>query len=132
MAVLAASCTRSGATDRALLEAALNSRYLPRVDVIVLTPGLGPETREAASQLRKTIDQASVIPSNGFRLPPHHLVLYSVTHSGDSAHVVATFGPFPQARPGVALLACGSNLDISFQRDGNGLWQESDTTTTVC
>jgi len=127
--LLVAACDATE-SQKDVLQAALSSTG-QRIDTIVFAPDLPEETRQAAAMLYPVTQQATIRPANGYDFPAHHFLLESVTVSGATAKVSGMFGPVPSARPGVALLACGSHMVFSLERE-SGFWLVGETSTTVC
>lgn len=127
---VAAACNQSK-NQADVLQTGLNSIHAP-IDTLVLSPQLSQDARQAAASLYPVVDASAIHPANGWDFPSRHFLLKAVSINGDSAHVVGMLGPVPSPRPNFGLLACGSSVDITLQRNSSGGWQVTQTNETVC
>lgn len=98
-----------------------------KIETVVLAPSLSSEARRAAERYYNTMDQAAVVPVQGYDLAPGVLVLKSVEISGDTAHVKALTGPIRAN----ANLDCGGTHDVSYAKV-DGRWKQGLIETIVC
>jgi len=127
--VAATGCSHAMKDQAELIRAALVGRD-PQ-PVIVLPAELPENTKQAARSVGTTIAQSNVPRSTEWSLPPGYFVLQHVEIASAKGSVSGLIGPVPAPKPGVGLLACGSQVSVQFTRQ-NGRWQRGETQEVVC
>jgi len=100
-------------------------------DTIVLSPDLSPELRQAAWQLRTTVEQSTLAPSVDEQLPDTYFRLGRVDIQGDVATVSGDVGAVLRPDPS-NLFGCGVGYVIGLKRSSQGTWVPQDVSSLAC
>lgn len=70
-------------------------------------------------------------PNNDESLAAGEFRIDEIDMRSDSAHIAGVLGPIPKPKPGMIMLACGTEYKLWLGRDGLG-WRVLDASLTVC
>jgi hypothetical protein len=90
-------------------------------DTIVLPADLSPQSRQAASHLRATIEQSGLTPAIDQELPNNYFRLNRIDTTENTATVYGTVGAILRPNPR-NFFACGTGYVVSLIRNSHGQW----------
>lgn len=116
-----------------VLDAALSKieEFGGPISTIVLSPGLSPKLREAASQLRATVEQSNLVPAIDEQLPRTYFRLGRVEIKGDVAIVSGDVGAVLRPDP-KNMFGCGVGYTVSLKQNAQNEWVTDDVSSLTC